>query len=223
MHQMPQPIAGKRIFPNVPVDTHEGRRVLFYDDLIRDKIVIVNFMSISHDAVYPVARNLAEVQRFLGRRLGRDVFLYSVTVDRERDTVGALRAFASASGARPGWLFVTGPDESLSALKQTFFSQGADPTPHAVAAAAGQGQGHGHGAASHQGQGHDCALGLLRYGNDAVGLWGSVPAKAEPARIAERLSWIEARPPRDLTAGLRRGGPFHAAVEPNRTADARSR
>src|SRR5438105_3549747 len=110
MHEKPQSAASKRVFPNVPVDTHEGRRVMFYDDLIRDRLVIINFMSIGHDANYPVARNLVEVQRLLGYRLGRDAFLYSVTVDPRRDTVAALRAFAAAAGAGPGWVFLTGPD-----------------------------------------------------------------------------------------------------------------
>ena len=35
--------------------------------------------------------------------------------------------------------------------------------------------------------------GLLRYGNAAVGLWGSVPAQADPEWIAERLSWVQPR------------------------------
>jgi len=33
-----------RYFPNVELTTHEGKTVRFYDDLIKDKIVVVNFM-----------------------------------------------------------------------------------------------------------------------------------------------------------------------------------
>ena len=31
-------------FPNVVLKTHEGRNVRFYDDLLKDKIVMINFM-----------------------------------------------------------------------------------------------------------------------------------------------------------------------------------
>jgi len=31
-------------FPNFELVTHEGKKVRFYDDLIKDKIVVINFM-----------------------------------------------------------------------------------------------------------------------------------------------------------------------------------
>lgn len=36
-------------FPNVVLKTHDGRNVRFYDDLLKDKIVLVNFMYASCD------------------------------------------------------------------------------------------------------------------------------------------------------------------------------
>ena len=46
------------------------------------------------------------------------------------------------------------------------------------------------------------------YGNEAVGLWGRVPAKAEPAWIAQRLAWIQPR--QQPAGGFRRKGPMVA-------------
>ena len=37
------PVFAER-FPNVVLKTHEGRNVRFYDDLLKDKIVLINFM-----------------------------------------------------------------------------------------------------------------------------------------------------------------------------------
>ena len=34
-------------FPNVQLKTHDGRTVRFYDDLIKDKIVALNFMYVA--------------------------------------------------------------------------------------------------------------------------------------------------------------------------------
>ena len=42
VQRQPYPFAGR--FPNLVVKTHEGRNVRFYDDLLKDKIVLINFM-----------------------------------------------------------------------------------------------------------------------------------------------------------------------------------
>jgi protein SCO1/2 len=159
-------------FPNLVVVTHEGRKALFYDDLLRGKLVFVNFMSIEGDAVSGVTENLAQVQRHLGDRLGRDVFMYSITVDPLHDTPRALADFAERHGAQPGWLFLTGTPSGIATLRGRFFASSS---------------GHSH-------EGGDCSTMMLRYGNEAVGLWGSVPATVAPEAIAMRISWVESRP-----------------------------
>ena len=170
--------------PNHAVVTHEGFRALFYDDLVAGRTVILHCMSIATEPLYRTAESLARVQALLGSRLGRDVFFYSLTVDPERDTPKALRELAARHGAGPGWLFLTGETAALGDLKGRLFS-------------------HSPGLA--HGMGPDCSMALLRYGNAAVGLWGSVPAKADPAWIVQRLSWVQAREP--VTGAPRRRGP----------------
>lgn len=173
-------------FPNVVVNTHEGNKVLFYDDLLRGKIVMINCVSVESEAVYPVMENLAKVQRILGDRIGRDVFMYSITVDPEHDSPRVLKAFAQKHGIRPGWLLLTGKPDVIHFLQgRLFFRAG----------------GHSHGSRVVQ----DCSKGLIRYGNEAVGLWGSVPVKTEPEWIAKRISWVEVRP--QLAGPPRRRGP----------------
>jgi protein SCO1/2 len=183
---------GRRFVPNVPVTTHEGDEKLFYDDLVRDRTVLVQFMSLAHHQQYPVTTNLVQVQRQLGLRLGRDVFMYSITVDPMNDTVEKLREFARRKSAGPGWTFLTGDEAAIEALKKVFFVHAGHET-HA----------HGHGNAG-SGTSPDCSLGLMRYGNDAAGIWGSVPTKSDPALIVERLSWIQPVQPRGQRR-LRRG------------------
>ena len=109
-------------FPNVVVVTHENRKALFYDDLLRGKTVMVNFMSVNDDAELKMTASLAHVQRFLGDRLGRDVFMYSITTDPEHDTPRVLAAFAERHGVRPGWLFLTGQPGAVQTLKSRFFA-----------------------------------------------------------------------------------------------------
>jgi protein SCO1/2 len=171
-------------FPNYAVVTHEGFRALFYDDLVVGRTVILHCMSIATEPLYRTAEALARVQPLLAGRLGRDVFFYSLTVDPEHDTPRALKEFAARHGAGPGWLFLTGEPAPVLDLKGRLFS---------------------HGPGLSHGDSPDCAMALLRYGNAAVGLWGSVPAKADPEWIVQRLSWVQAREP--VAGAPRRRGP----------------
>src|SRR4051794_40633154 len=99
----------QRHLPNVPLVTHEGRQVRFYDDLVRDKHVVLTFVSSrAAPESAKVSRNLAAIQRLFGNRVGKDMFLYSIARTPERDTPVALRRWAAWSGAGPGWKFLTG-------------------------------------------------------------------------------------------------------------------
>lgn len=165
-------------FPNVAVLSHDGRRARFYEDLIRNRIVLVQFLSVRQPGADQVAESLAKVQALLGDRMGRDVFFYSITTDPEHETPRVLADFAERHGAGPGWLFLTGEPADLETLRGRFFVHDG-------------GAKHAHSAAPVE----DCSLGLLRYGNAAAGLWGAVPARSDPRWIAERLFWVQAERP----------------------------
>lgn len=174
-------------FPNVVVTSHLGQRSLFYDDLLAEKTVLINCMSVRGNDAYPVTENISKVQPFLADRLGRDVFMYSLTVDAEHDKPEVLADFARQYGAQPGWSFITGSPEDMDAIRGRLFSH--NPGLHHVGRTP-----------------RDCSVGLMRYGNEAVGLWGSVPAVADPEWIARRLSWVVPRDRQPNT--FRRGGPL---------------
>src|SRR5207245_3023956 len=73
-------------FPNVALRTQDDRLVHFYDDLIRDKIVVFNMMYARCQSICPgTTLNLQHVQRLLGDRVGRDIFMYSITLKPEQD------------------------------------------------------------------------------------------------------------------------------------------
>src|SRR5882757_3717773 len=84
-------------FPNVVVETHDGQKALFYDDLLRDKTVLISSVSIG-DKDCAVVKNLLKVQELLGHRLGTEVFIYSITTDPAHDRVEMLRRFAELHG-----------------------------------------------------------------------------------------------------------------------------
>jgi protein SCO1/2 len=119
---------GAGYFPDLPVVTQDGKTLHFYDDLIKGKIVVVNFVYTSCSRLCPIeTARLAEVKDRLGDAVGRSIFFVSMTVDPEHDTPDLLKAFADAFGARsPGWQFVTGRPEDIDAINAKFGDRSAE-------------------------------------------------------------------------------------------------
>jgi protein SCO1 len=112
---------GKDYVPNVPVVTQDGRTLKFYDDLIKDKIVVLSFIYTSCKDICPLATaRLGEAQERLGDRVGRDIFFYSISIDPEHDTPERLQQYADAFHAGPGWLFLTGLPEDIQMIRFKF-------------------------------------------------------------------------------------------------------
>jgi protein SCO1 len=100
---------GAAYFPNVTLTTQDGREVRFYDDLVKGKIVAIDLIYTTCQYACPLeTARLAQVQRLLGGRVGRDVFFYSITIDPDHDTPAVLKEYAEKYHAGPGWLFLTG-------------------------------------------------------------------------------------------------------------------
>src|SRR3977135_1064551 len=59
-------------FPDVVLTTHEGKQVKFYEDLLKDKIVTINFMyAHCKEGVCPLTTyNLGQARRIIGERVG---------------------------------------------------------------------------------------------------------------------------------------------------------
>lgn len=175
-------------FLNVALTTHEGREVRFYDDLIKGKSVLLNFFYTicTAEAICPLGTaNLVEVQKILGPRVGRDVFMYSITLDPKNDTPQVLRSYARAFGVTPGWTFLTGETEDIERLRRDLGyvdldpARDKDPSQHS---------------------------GLLRYGIEPLELWGGCPILSSPNWIARYLAWMEPRGERPDQWPLRMAG-----------------
>jgi protein SCO1/2 len=107
--------------PNVALTRHDGTEVRFHDDLLEDRVVVLNFMYTSCADVCPMeTARLCEVQEILGDRVGRDVFMYSITVDPDRDTPEVLADYRRRFGVREGWDFFTGDEQDILSLRRRF-------------------------------------------------------------------------------------------------------
>jgi len=110
---------GRNYFPNVPLITHEGKKVRFFDDLIKDKVVMINFIYTSCPDSCPLeTARLAKVQHILGDRVGKDVFMYSISIDPKVDTPEVLKAYTERYKIGPGWTFLTGDEADITLLRK---------------------------------------------------------------------------------------------------------
>ena len=161
----------KRYLPDVLVQSHDGRSALFYEDLVKDKTVVLNFMYLNCEDTCPATlHNLMKVHTLLKPRVGREIFMYSITLDPERDTVDALRKEARGHiGARAGWAFLRASPHDTELLRSKLGFRSSDPVVDANKSA---------------------HAGMVRFGNERRQLWSMVSAFASPQAISRAIRWV---------------------------------
>jgi protein SCO1/2 len=164
-------------FPNCELQTHEGKTVRFYDDLVHgDKIVLFNFMYAQCTGICPgMTANLVRVQKLLGARVGRDIFMHSITLKPEEDKPADLKMYVEMHGVKAGWLFLTGQRDDIEVLRRKLGFRDPNPTFDKD-------------VSQH--------IGLVRFGNEAIDRWAACPALANPEQIAKSVLWMQSANPR---------------------------
>ena len=156
--------------PNVPLVTHEGKPVRFYDDLVKGKIVTLNFFYTRCDEICPgVTANLAQVQKLLGVDVNSKLQMYSISLKPEEDDVAAIRKYREMFHAQAGWTFLTGKPADIEEIRRGIgfkYPEAAidkDKTQH---------------------------IGNIRYGNEPLMLWAACPGLANASYLAESIGWM---------------------------------
>lgn len=158
-------------FPNCVLTTQEGKQVKFYDDLIRNKIVMINFFYAQCEKQCPPnTANLRKVQKKLGDKMGREIFMYSITLKPEHDNWKVLADYAELNNIGPGWDLLTGDPRDIEMLRKRLGF--VDPDPEVDKDTSNH-------------------IGLVLYGNDKTQRWSACPALTNPDEIVRILSWID--------------------------------
>jgi protein SCO1 len=160
----------QRYFPNVQLQTQDGKTVRFYDDLIKDKIVTINFFYAKCEGICPtVTANLAKAQKILGDRVGREIFMTSISLKPEHDTPAVLKEYADMFKAKPGWSFLTGKPDDIELLRRSLGFTNLDPRLDKD-------------TSQH--------IGNVRIGNEPLMLWAACPGMSRPEFIAKSITWM---------------------------------
>jgi protein SCO1 len=163
-----------KYFPNVVVQTHEGKSVRFYDDLIKGRIVAFNMMYADCSGICPaMTANLVKVQKKLGDRVGRDIFMYSITLTPDVDTPAVLKTYVEHHGVGPGWQFLTGRKADIEQIRQRLGFKDPDPVLD---------------------RDKSTHTGMVRVGNEKYDQWAGCAALGPADQIVETILWMDIRP-----------------------------
>jgi protein SCO1 len=157
--------------PNLELLNQDGQTVHFYEDCVKGKIVLINFMYTKCRGKCPRAtRNLTEVQKLLGDRLGKDFHFISISIDPEQDTPEVLTAYMELYEIKTGWTFLTGNKETIEVLRRAMGFIDPDPVLDAD-------------RSNH--------AGVVLYGNEATHRWAACPGQSKPEDIVYYLTRVQ--------------------------------
>ena len=173
---------GKRNIPNPMVTDQNGKTYHFYDDLVKNKMVAINFFYANCTGICPMmTANLLKVQKELrnrvGDRVGRDIFMYSISLKPEEDTPAMLAQYAQMHDIKPGsgWLFLRAARPDMELLRQRLGFKDSEPVLDADI---------------------DQHTGVVRLGSDVYDKWSASPALGPVYAIVDSLLWLDLKLPR---------------------------
>jgi len=143
-------------FPNIRMTDQHGREYSFFEDLIKDRAVVVNFMFTQCALICPgTTSHLARLHAAFGGAVGSDLTFISVTLHPENDSVEALHEYWEAFGSHAGWLYLRGDYEETELLRRRMGVYDLDPVIDADKTEHG---------------------GILTFGSDLTDRWAALPA-----------------------------------------------
>ncbi|MDO8300925.1 SCO family protein [Lacisediminimonas sp.] len=159
--------SGERYFTNAILTAHDGRKLRFFDDVLKDKLVVINMMYTTCSGICPASTaTVKAVQKALGSRVGRDIFFYSISLRPEFDTPAALRQYRERHDITNSWTFLTGSGKDIDLIRRRLGFYDIDP---AVDADLSQ------------------HTGMLRIGKVSANRWSMVPSATTSRQIVSSI------------------------------------
>jgi cytochrome oxidase Cu insertion factor (SCO1/SenC/PrrC family) len=150
-----------RRIPDAEVSDQNGNALNFYSDLIKGKVVAINFIFTTCTTICPpLTATFRRVQEE-AKAKGLDVQLISVSVDPVTDTPERMRDFASKFKAEPGWAFVTGQKAQIDSVLQALGAAVSNKNDHTP---------------------------MILIGNDGSDYWTRAYGLTSPAKIVDLLA-----------------------------------
>ena len=118
-------------FTDTPLLAQDGRSLRFYADVLKERVVLINFVFTECGESCPlITHKLLQARGLLGAQ-ARDVRYVSISIDPERDTPQTMTQFARKHGALdPEWLWLTGAKANVDLVTKKLGAYTNEPTDH---------------------------------------------------------------------------------------------
>lgn len=156
--------AAQKYFTDVELLNQNGQTVRFYSDLMKGHtVVIISFFTSCTAICPPMTATLRKIQQLLGDRVGKDIYLISISVDPTIDTPERLLQYSQKFHVGPGWFFITGKKENLEVALKKLGQQVVDRNEHSS---------------------------TMIIGNVTTGLWKKAYALSKPAELVKIIEEV---------------------------------
>ena len=151
-------------FTNVVLVNQHDQNQRLYQDLIKDKVVVINSFFTSCQESCPIGMKiLAGVQSLFPDNMGRDLYMISISLDPEIDTPPRLKVYADDLNIGPGWQLLTGDRASVDFALKKLGNYVEEKTAHSN---------------------------IVIIGNESTGLWKKAFVHAGPEALAKVVASV---------------------------------
>ena len=149
-------------FTNLELINQDGETVRFFDDVLKDKVVVINFIFTNCEGACPlITQKLTLVRDRMEGQIGDPLRFVSLSLDPARDTPAAMKEFAKTHHAdHDGWVFLTGKPENLEYIIKRLGQYTNDVEAHST---------------------------MMLAGNVSAAHWMKILPHEQPPAIAEKL------------------------------------
>ncbi len=149
-------------FTNLELINQDGETVRFFDDVLKDKVVVINFIFTNCEGACPlITQKLTLVRDRMEGQIDNPLRFVSLSLDPARDTPAALKEFARTHHAdHDGWVFLTGKPENLEHIIKRLGQYTDDVEAHST---------------------------MMLAGNVSAAHWMKILPHEQPPAIAEKL------------------------------------
>ena len=126
-------------FSNLELINQDGETVRFFDDVLKDKVVVISFIFTNCEGACPlITHKLTQVRDRIEGLIGDPVQFVSLSIDPARDTPAAMKEFAETHQAdHAGWTFLTGDAGNLDNIIKRLGQYTTDIEAHSTMLLAG--------------------------------------------------------------------------------------
>ena len=152
----------RQYFTDLEVVNQNGERKRFYSDVLKDRVVLINFMFTNCKDACPMATHkMMQVRDLLAESIKDEVWFVSISIDPEQDTPGSMKAFAKKLQVDESrWLFLSGEKQNLEYIVKRLGQYTQEIEAHST---------------------------LMLAGNDRTRHWTRVMPMAPPEGVAQQL------------------------------------